>query len=382
MSRFTLYSSFFLLLRLVAAQSTDTEGGAGLNPTTAIVMIVFVSVFFSLGCVSVVYMRKCLSQALGIDDEGRSGDTGGNSLNARQMACGLDASVIETFPTLRYSTVKTLKIGKAALDCPVCLNGFEDDETLRLIPQCCHVFHTGCVDAWLRSHVTCPFCRANLVLVSGESVSVEIPSIARESSQNSPRTSNVNDRRRVLGSPDERLIDSMAWSGNKGMPRKSMSTGSKLAEFFSRSCSIGQNQDQFTLRSPQEIHEQLVNNGSKDHVALSQVRSSIRGCRTRSLETERNYFYFERFDQDGRFHLRPFSITPQYWTGSIRSPDIHGGQEPACPHKGLLQAIRSPFDRSFTGKNNVGDATLPVTLRLSTHSGHLPCNIIRFCVTA
>ncbi|KAF2533469.1 hypothetical protein F2Q70_00030948 [Brassica cretica] len=55
MSRFTLYPSFLLLLRLVAAQSTDTEGGAGLKPTTAIIMIVFVSVFFSLGCVSVAW---------------------------------------------------------------------------------------------------------------------------------------------------------------------------------------------------------------------------------------------------------------------------------------------------------------------------------------
>ncbi|KAG2320986.1 hypothetical protein Bca4012_055994 [Brassica carinata] len=327
MSRFTLYSSFLLLLRLAAAQSTETEGGAGFKPTTAIVMIVFVSVFFSLGCVSVFYMRKCLAQPLGIDD-GRSGDTG-NWLNARQTACGLDASVIETFPTFRYSTVKTLRIGEAALECPVCLNGFkDDDETLRLIPRCCHVFHTGCIDAWLRSHATCPLCRANLVPVPGESVSFEISGLARESGQNSPRTSNVNDRRRGLGSPDKRLIDAVAWSGNKSTPRKSMSTGWKLAELFSRSSSTGQpeeNQDRFTLRLPQEIHDQLVNQGLKDQVALPQARSALRGYRAGSLGSERNYFYFERFDQDGRFDRRPFSITPPYWTGSIQSPDIHGG---------------------------------------------------------
>ncbi|WZZ72435.1 hypothetical protein YC2023_083805 [Brassica napus] len=293
-------------------------------------MIVFVSVFFSLGCVSVVYMRKCLTQALGIDDGLRSGDRG-NWLSERQTACGLDASVIETFPTFHYSTVKTLRIGKAALECPVCLNGFEDDETLRLIPQCCHVFHTCCIDAWLRSHVTCPLCRANLV-----------PVPARESGQNSPRTLiSDNNRRRILGSPDERLIDSMAWSGNKSMPRKSMSTGWKLAGLFSRLSSTGQmreNLDRFTLRLPQEIHDQLANQESKGHIALPQVRSSIRGYRTGSLGTERNYFYFERFDQDGRLHRRPFSITPPYCTGSIQSLDIHGGQEPAGPHKGLIEA--------------------------------------------
>ncbi|WZZ04285.1 hypothetical protein YC2023_090206 [Brassica napus] len=341
MSRFTLDPSFLLLLRLVAAQSTDTEGGAGLKPTTAIIMIVFVSVFFSLGCVSVVYMRKYLTQALGIDDGLRSGDRG-NWLSERQGACGLDASVIETFPTFRYSTVKTLRIGKAALECPVCLNGFEDDETLRLIPQCCHVFHTCCIDAWLRSHVTCPLCRANLVPVPGESVSFEISGLARESGQNSPRTLISDDnRRRVLGSPDERLIDSVAWSGNKSMPRKSMSTGWKLAGLFSRSSSTGQmreNLDRFKLRLPQEIHDQLVNQESKGHIALPQVRSSIRGYRTGSLGNERNYFYFEQFDQDGRLHRRPFSITPPYCTGSFQSLDIHGAQEPAGPHKGLIEA--------------------------------------------
>ena len=340
MSRLYFYSSFLLLLRFVAAQSSSYEQGTGFNPTTAIVMIVLVSVFFSLGCVS-VYMRRCLEQALGIDD-GRSGDPG-NWLNVRQQTPrGLDASVIETFPTFRYSTVKTLRIGKAALECPVCLNGFEDDETLRLIPQCCHVFHTCCIDAWLRSHVTCPLCRANLVPVPGESVSFEISGLARESGQNSPRTLISDDnRRRVLGSPDERLIDSVAWSGNKSMPRKSMSTGWKLAGLFSRSSSTGQmreNLDRFKLRLPQEIHDQLVNQESKGHIALPQVRSSIRGYRTGSLGNERNYFYFEQFDQDGRLHRRPFSITPPYCTGSFQSLDIHGAQEPAGPHKGLIEA--------------------------------------------
>ncbi|CAF1927707.1 hypothetical protein Bca4012_071365 [Brassica carinata] len=362
MSRLCFYSSFLLLLRFVAAQSSSYEQGTGINPTTAIVMIVLVSVFFSLGCVS-VYMRRCLEQALGIDD-GRSGDPG-NWLNVRQQTPrGLDASVIETFPTFRYSTVKTLRIGKEALECPVCLNEFEDDETLRLLPQCCHVFHPGCIDAWLRSHATCPLCRANLVPVPGESVSFEISGLARESGQSSPLTSIVDDNRRMaLASPDERLLDSVAWTGNQSMPRKSMSTGWKLAGLFSRSSSYSQteeNLDRFTLRLPQEIHDQLVNQGSKGHIALPQVRSSIRGYRTGSLGNERNYFYFERFDQDGRFDRRPFSITPPYRTGLIRSPSgvINGGdgyQERAGTPKSLLLAIRSPFDRLFAGKNKVGE---------------------------
>ncbi|ESQ34546.1 hypothetical protein EUTSA_v10007970mg [Eutrema salsugineum] len=355
MSRLLFCSSFLLLLRLVAAQSGGSEEGSGFNPATAIVMIVLVSVFFVLGCITVC-MRRCLEQALGIDD-GRSGDPG-NWLNMRQTARGLDESVIETFPTFRYSTVKTLRIGKEALECPVCLNEFEDEETLRLIPQCCHVFHPGCIDAWLRSNATCPLCRANLVPVPGGSASFEIPGLARETAEDSLGT--PTDDNQILGSPDKRLIDSVASSGNQSMPRKSMSTGWKLAGLFSQSSPTGQtgeNFDRFTLRLPQEMHDQLVNQRSKGHVALPQARSSIRGYRTGSLGTERNYFYFERFDQDGRFDRRPFSITPPYRTGPIQSPDGGGGnyQEPAGPPKRLLLAIRSPFDRLFTGKNNAGE---------------------------
>ncbi|CAN8291891.1 unnamed protein product [Cochlearia groenlandica] len=362
MSRLIFYASFLLLmLRFITAQSDGSEEGSKFNPTTSIIMIVLVSVFFALGCAS-VYMRRCLEQTLGIDD-GRSGEPG-NWLNARQTALpGLDASVIETFPTFRYSTVKTLRIGKEALECPVCLCEFEDDETLRLIPQCCHVFHPDCIDAWLRSHATCPLCRADLVPVPGESVTFEIPGLGRDTGHNSPGTQIDDNRRRVLDSPDDRLIDSVAWTGNQSMPRKSMSTGWKLAGLFSRSGStsqMGENLDKYTLRLPQEIHDQLVKQVSKGHVALPQERSSIRGYRTGSLGTERNYFYFERFDQDGRFDRRPFSITPPYRTGSIRSRDgvINNDgnyQECAGTQRGLLLAIRSPFNRLFTGKNNVGE---------------------------
>jgi hypothetical protein len=71
--------------------------------------------------------------------------------------------VIETFPTMAYADVREHKTVKGALECAVCLSEFDDDETLRLLPKCSHVFHPDCIDTWLASHVTCPVCRANLV---------------------------------------------------------------------------------------------------------------------------------------------------------------------------------------------------------------------------
>uniref|UniRef100_A0A0D3EL21 RING-type E3 ubiquitin transferase n=1 Tax=Oryza barthii TaxID=65489 RepID=A0A0D3EL21_9ORYZ len=42
----------------------------------------------------------------------------------------------------------------------VCLSELADGEKVRELPNCRHVFHVECVDAWLRSRTTCPLCRA------------------------------------------------------------------------------------------------------------------------------------------------------------------------------------------------------------------------------
>ena len=52
---------------------------------------------------------------------------------------------------------------EAGLCCSICLAEFEEREVLRMLPDCKHVFHRACVDAWLRLKPTCPNCRASPV---------------------------------------------------------------------------------------------------------------------------------------------------------------------------------------------------------------------------
>ncbi|KAG1368536.1 RING-H2 finger protein ATL65 [Cocos nucifera] len=73
---------------------------------------------------------------------------------------GLDDSAIKTLPLSLYSKSKAKHLAATNRDCAVCLLEFEDEDSLRTLPLCSHAFHVDCIDVWLRSHATCPLCRA------------------------------------------------------------------------------------------------------------------------------------------------------------------------------------------------------------------------------
>ncbi|XP_060217220.1 RING-H2 finger protein ATL54-like [Lycium barbarum] len=74
---------------------------------------------------------------------------------------GLQPSVISAIMICKYKRGEGLIEGT---ECSVCLNEFQDDETLRILPKCNHAFHIPCIDTWLRSHTNCPMCRAGIVI--------------------------------------------------------------------------------------------------------------------------------------------------------------------------------------------------------------------------
>lgn len=72
---------------------------------------------------------------------------------------GLKKKILKTLPKLSYSETD----GKFT-DCAICLTEFIDGDELRVLPQCGHGFHVGCIDTWLGSHSSCPSCRQILVI--------------------------------------------------------------------------------------------------------------------------------------------------------------------------------------------------------------------------
>ncbi|CAL4915415.1 unnamed protein product [Urochloa decumbens] len=44
-------------------------------------------------------------------------------------------------------------------DCPICLEPFADDDGVRVVPACGHLYHAPCIDRWLDVRNSCPVCR-------------------------------------------------------------------------------------------------------------------------------------------------------------------------------------------------------------------------------
>ncbi|XP_020966785.1 E3 ubiquitin-protein ligase ATL6 [Arachis ipaensis] len=329
------------------------------SPSMAIIVVILVSALFLMGFFS-IYIRHCSdSPSASIRHLVATG-------RSRRGHRGLDPAVIDSFPTLEYSVVKIHKIGKGALECAVCLNEFEDTETLRLIPKCDHVFHPECIDEWLESHTTCPVCRADLLPQPGDSVrgaaAVVIPELANDE-LSSPRNlesrnqsdvvvaveqesenleSNKNERvsvdeREVLCLNMNQALNLNRTRGSRsGRPRRfprSHSTGHSLVQ-------PGEDTERFTLRLPLDVRKKILEpqlNRARSLVILPREGSSKRGYRTGGGEGSSRGWSTRRLDRVFKSDRWIFTMAPPFLVraSSIKSPRVAnsagGGSSSAAP---------------------------------------------------
>ncbi|EPS71501.1 hypothetical protein M569_03256, partial [Genlisea aurea] len=76
---------------------------------------------------------------------------------AQSVAVGLDQAVINSYPKLVFSK-RHSNWGDDTV-CSICLCEYRETEVLRMLPDCKHLFHVMCVDAWLKLNASCPVCR-------------------------------------------------------------------------------------------------------------------------------------------------------------------------------------------------------------------------------
>ncbi|XP_073138347.1 RING-H2 finger protein ATL16-like [Henckelia pumila] len=77
---------------------------------------------------------------------------------------GLDELLIREIPTLKYrgSQSSAEICNRSFAKCAVCLNDFQENDLLRLLPRCAHAFHLDCIDVWLQKNSNCPLCRSTI----------------------------------------------------------------------------------------------------------------------------------------------------------------------------------------------------------------------------
>lgn len=373
----------YLMSILAAAQKTpppprndsdedDNNSAPRFNIKMALIMVLLVAVFFILGFVS-VYSRHC-----------SQGGLRGRVDLALGTARGLDPDVIETFPTFVYSTVKAHKIGSDALECAICLSEFRDDETLRLIPRCDHVFHPDCIDVWLIAHSTCPVCRTNLVPKPGElpysGYEHYLDPDTQPDSEDPRRQRQVSVRKDKEPTDHTNLIMNENTAANQVLPPRSRSTGFGLrgstspgwgfSGLFPRSRSAGHNllvrpgeeSERYTLKLPEEVRSKLLmssalNRTRSSSTALPRVGSTRRGYRSPSVRrnlTRHNSHSprYETFDDEARSDRWRISMTPPFVhrSGSVRSSMRTGSD-----HLGVaslsMASNRPPLDRQRIRKD-------------------------------
>ncbi|KAG0532572.1 hypothetical protein BDA96_04G118700 [Sorghum bicolor] len=86
---------------------------------------------------------------------------------SRVVCCGLAEIDISALPKSPYQQQHRPAAaagggGDGVTTCAVCLEDLRGGEMVRSLPECRHLFHVGCIDAWLQMHVTCPLCRSDL----------------------------------------------------------------------------------------------------------------------------------------------------------------------------------------------------------------------------
>uniref|UniRef100_A0A803M6J6 RING-type E3 ubiquitin transferase n=2 Tax=Chenopodium quinoa TaxID=63459 RepID=A0A803M6J6_CHEQI len=72
---------------------------------------------------------------------------------------GLDPTAISLLPSTLF---KQMENDDEHIECSVCLSILEEDQQVRRLPNCNHVFHTSCIDQWLSGQATCPICRSEV----------------------------------------------------------------------------------------------------------------------------------------------------------------------------------------------------------------------------
>ncbi|KAI3787502.1 hypothetical protein L1987_42017 [Smallanthus sonchifolius] len=237
------------------------------SPPVTVVLTVILLLFFFIGFFS-IYFCRCFMQNLFYTWHVHQNPTraptgpGGDCVPP-----GLDPLIICSFPTFTYSSVKEYRRETYGLECAICLCEFKDENILRLLTKCYHVFHQECIDLWLGSHKSCPCCRCSLdtpISSPEKSPALGNNGSMHESQENNSLTVSVT----IDIKDNNENGDKAETKKEKNHVVIEVGPEDKITEGFTRSKSTGhsivgnnigrEKDDRFRLRLPQDVQDKLI----------------------------------------------------------------------------------------------------------------------------
>jgi len=70
--------------------------------------------------------------------------------------------VAPSYTDISANTVVRRLEANSPENCAICQDQMLQDEEVRTIRHCSHLFHKECIDEWFRSNVRCPNCRVDI----------------------------------------------------------------------------------------------------------------------------------------------------------------------------------------------------------------------------
>ncbi|XP_050386337.1 RING-H2 finger protein ATL51 [Argentina anserina] len=140
-------------------ESSEESSGINFSPLIIALIGIVASVFILVTYYTIISKycrRRAGGSARDIDREANP-NTGSEPWQGANT--GMEESLIKSITVHKYKKNDGVVEGT---DCSVCLSEFQENESLRLLPKCSHAFHVPCIDAWLKSHSSCPLCRSNI----------------------------------------------------------------------------------------------------------------------------------------------------------------------------------------------------------------------------
>lgn len=147
---------------LTAVNSSVTaEAPEAVNVESDFVVILAALLCALICVVGLIAVARCAWLRRGGGGDGGDAPNGRRSSHQSSAKKGLKKKFVEALPKYTYDSAKDAKLTG---DCAICLAEYVNGDEIRVLPQCGHGFHVGCIDTWLGSHASCPSCRQILVV--------------------------------------------------------------------------------------------------------------------------------------------------------------------------------------------------------------------------